>query len=255
MPAMIVNTTYLFNRLLEKLHVDVVCDVGSMDGSDALRFRGARPQAEIYAFECNPENLRQMSANAQLREGDIRIVPSAVSDHDGEADFYLVAADFSYTRRNDKRGMSSLYQRDGADSATVVRVPTTRLDTFFKKKCSARSRLGLWIDTEGKSFEVVEGTTGIARQTKVLHLEVETTPCIATGQKLYHEVKQQLERLGFSEVATDKSTDQPQFNAVFVRDSWNLPFIVWMKTYLFRERLYDTVTAAIRRLQPGAPRH
>jgi Methyltransferase FkbM domain len=177
------------------------------------------------------------------------------SDRDGEADFYLVAADFSFTRRNDKRGMSSLYQRDAAESATVVRVPTTRLDTFFQKKCSPRSRLGLWIDTEGKSFEVVQGTTGIARQTKVLHLEVETTPCIATGQKLYHEVKQQLERLGFSEVATDKSTDQPQINAVFVRDSWNLPFIVWMKTYLLRERLYDTVTSAIRRLQPGASRH
>jgi FkbM family methyltransferase len=251
MPAMVVNTSDLFNRLLEKMHVDVVCDVGSMDGSDALRFRSARPKAEIYAFECNPEKLRQMRVNPQLRERHIHVVPSAASDRDGEADFFLVAADFTCTRRRDACGMGSLHRRDAAQSATVVRVATTRLDTFVREKCSPRARVGLWIDTEGKSFEVVQGTIGIAKQVRVLHLEVETTPCIATGQKLYRQVKRELRQLGFSEVATDKSIDHPQFNAVFVRDSWNLPLLLWLKSYLFRERLHESVTAALRRLQPG----
>jgi len=252
---MVVNTSDLFNRLLEKMQVDVVFDVGSLDGSDALRFRTARPAAEIYAFECNPENLRQMRANPRLRERDIHVVPSAASDRDGVADFFLVAADFTYPRHNDARGMSSLHRRDAARSATVVRVATTRLDTFVREKCSPRARVGVWIDTEGKSFEVVQGTAGVADQVRVLHLKVETTAAIATGQKLYQQVKQQLRQLGFSEVATDKSTDHPQFNAVFVRDSWNPSLLLWLKTYLFRERLYDSVGSALRRRQPGASRH
>jgi FkbM family methyltransferase len=249
MSAMVVNTNYLFNRLLEKLGVDVICDVGSMDGSDALRFRGARPGAQIYAFECNPENVRLMRDDARLRAGDIRIVPSAVSDQDGEADFFLVPADYSYSRRNDARGMSSLYRRPSAMPPETVRVPTTRLDTFFRDKCTPETRLALWIDTEGKSFEVIQGTTGIAQQLRVLHIELESTNYVAPGQKLYPQVKAQLEKLGFSEVATDKSTSYPQFNAIFVRNSHSLPLLLWLKTYLFRDRLNFRLAAALARLR------
>jgi len=244
---MVVNTTYLFNRLLEKLGVDVICDVGSMDGSDALRFRGARPAATIYAFECNPENLRQMREDPRLSAGDIRVVPSAVSDQDGEADFFLVPADYSYSLRNDARGMSSLYRRPSAVPPEAVRVATTRLDTFFRDKCTPRTRLGLWIDTEGKSFEVIRGASGIARQVRVLHLEVETTSYVAPGQKLYPQVKAQLEELGFSEVATDKSTSHAQFNAVFVRSGADPLLLLWLKTYLLRDQLGMRLSALLSR--------
>jgi hypothetical protein len=37
------NTRLLFLALLRDLDIDVICDVGSMNGSDALAFRRRRP--------------------------------------------------------------------------------------------------------------------------------------------------------------------------------------------------------------------
>ncbi len=246
---MVINTSWFFGRLLQKMHVDVVCDVGSMDGADALRFRDARPSAKIYAFEVNPDNLQLMKNDPRLRTRDIQVVGMAASDVDGQADFFVVPADYSYSRRNDVRGMSSLYRR-ASHSVVPTRVNTTRLDTFLREKCSPRERIGLWIDVEGKAFEVIEGALGIIKQLRVLHVEVETTADIATDQKLYEQVKLQMRRLGFSEAATDKTTDHPQFNAVFVRNSWNPVFLLWLKTYLVRERLQCAIASTLQRWRP-----
>jgi precorrin-6B methylase 2 len=49
------NTARLFERLLPLLDADLVCDVGSMDGAETLRFARAVPQASVFAFEANPD--------------------------------------------------------------------------------------------------------------------------------------------------------------------------------------------------------
>ena len=54
-------------------------------------------------------------------------------------------------------------------------------------------------------------------QVKLVHVEVETVPCIAEGQKLYPQVSALLQEFGFVEVASDQPRSYAQFNAVFVR--------------------------------------
>jgi len=98
-----------------------------------------------------------------------------------------------------------------------VRVKTTRLDTFLADRCPPDVRLALWIDAEGKAYEVLEGITGIAERLHLVHVEVETSACIGSNQKLYPEVKVLLQRLGFMELAIDHSPTLIQFNALFVR--------------------------------------
>ena len=44
---MIVNTQRLFTRLLRVLRISAVCDIGSMNGAEALRFHQAAPRARI----------------------------------------------------------------------------------------------------------------------------------------------------------------------------------------------------------------
>jgi FkbM family methyltransferase len=90
-----------------------------MDGADALAFSNAVRHAAVIAFEPNPVNLLHMKANAALHARKIGIVPVAVTDRDGEADFFLVGDEPFAT--NDIRGMSSLYRRGGkfAPSKTV----------------------------------------------------------------------------------------------------------------------------------------
>lgn len=213
---MIVNTGRLFIELLSRLRIDVICEVGSKDGADALRFSEAVPAANIYALEANPENFHLMQADPELRQSNIKILMLAATDYDGEADFFLVGD--PSTGAVDWRGMSSLYQRSGHQGPqSLTRVKAARLDTLLGSKVPPGARLALWVDAEGSAFEVIDGVSGIAEAIHLVHLECETSPCIAAGQKLYPEVRILLQRLGFAELAIDQPRNARQFNAVFVR--------------------------------------
>jgi FkbM family methyltransferase len=250
---MIVNTQRLFTRLLARLQINVVCDVGSMNGADALIFRDAVPEATVYAFEPNPENLRLMEANRALQERNIQVVPLAVTNDDGEAKLFLVDAD--YSQPDYRRGMSSLYQRAGKWApAGVEPVKTTRLDSFLADKCPANVRLALWIDAEGKAFEVIEGIAGIAKHVQFLHVEVETSACIGSDQKLYPEVKALLEQLGFVEFATDQPSNGSQFNVLLVRSKLSAGMQLRAKASLVDARLRYLLARAIRRVCPACLR-
>jgi FkbM family methyltransferase len=212
----IVNTRRLFARLLSDLRIDAVCDVGSMNGAEALTFSLAAPQSTVYAFEPNPRNFQWMQAHCLSPQRNIQLSPLAVSDHDGEAEFFLVETD--YRGSEPLCGMGSLYRRTEPHSPTqTVNVRTTRLDTFLERRCPPDARLALWIDAEGKAYEVIEGLGERAENVQVIHVEVETTHCINAEQKLYPTIRTQLRRLGFTEVATDLARDRAQFNAVFAR--------------------------------------
>jgi FkbM family methyltransferase len=251
---MIVNTQRLFVKLLSRMGISTVCDVGSMDGADSLTFRDAVPESSIYAFEPNPENFRRMQADRALQERSIQVVPLAATNYDGEAEFFLVEAD--YSGRDSPRGLSSLYKRTGewTTPAGVVRVKTTRLDTFLADKCPPHSRLALWIDTEGKAYEVIEGIGDVVKQIHLLLVEVETEPCIGSNQRLYPEVKSLLQRLGFVELATDQPPSKLQFNALFVRCDVFAGKRFQVKALLVRARLRYLLVGVIRRMCPACLR-
>jgi FkbM family methyltransferase len=247
---MIVSTQRLFRKLLDKMQIEVVCDVGSMDGADALAFRDAVPNSSIYAFEPNPNNLRLMQGNPALHARNIQIVPFAATNYDGEAEFFLVDAD--YSKSDYRRGMGSLYRRsDEWAPAAVVPVKATRLDTFLADKCPPNVRLALWIDCEGKAHEVIEGITGIADRVHLLHVEVETAPCIGTSQKLYADVKAQLWQLGFAEIATDQARLESQFNALFIRSDISPAMRFRLKTLQMRAWSRYRLARVICRVCPG----
>ena len=251
---MIVNTQRLFLNLLSTMRIDTVCDVGSMDGTDSLKFRDAVPESSIYAFEPNPENLRRMQADRMLQERSIQVVPLAATNYDGDAEFFLVEAD--YSRRESRRGLSSLYKRsdDWSTPVGVVRVKATRLDTFLADKCPPHSRLALWIDTEGKAYEVIEGLGAAARHVYLLHIEVETVPCIATDQKLYADVKALLQRLGFIELATDLARSDSQFNSLFVRRTLPARVQARVTASLMRARLRRVTGGIVGKWCPACVR-
>ncbi|HEV7357424.1 MAG TPA: FkbM family methyltransferase, partial [Steroidobacteraceae bacterium] len=225
----------------------------SMDGADAMVFRDSVPESCVYAFEPNPRNLRLMQEDPLLQVRNIQIVPFAVTNYDGEAEFFLVDAD--YSRSDYRRGMGSLYRRsDGWAPAAVVPVKATRLDTFLADKCAPHSRLALWIDSEGKAHEVIEGMTGIADRVHLLHIEVETTPCIGTSQKLYADVKAQLWRLGFTEIGTDQARLERQFNALFVRSDVSPDMRFRLKAWQVGAWLRYRLARVIRRVCPACLR-
>jgi FkbM family methyltransferase len=249
----IVNTRRLFARLLSTMEVGAICDVGSMNGADALLFSAAAPGSSVYAFEPNPLNFRLMQANQAFQERNIQLVPLAATNYDGEAEFFLVEAE--YSQLDPRRGMSSLYRRSAEWApAAVVQVRTTRLDTFLADKCPADARLALWIDTEGAAYEVIEGLSGVADHVHLLHVEVETSPCIGSDQKLYPQVKSLLQRMGFSELATDYPSSGIQFNALYVRSELSAGTKFRINAWLVRARLRYLLVRALRSLCPACLR-
>jgi len=215
-----VNTRQVFLALLRDLDIDLVCEVGSMNGEDALAFRARLPFARIMALEPNPENLRCMRADPRLATARIDIVGAAASHADAHAPFFVVEAD--YATANARRGMSSLHQRDErAYPSNAIEVPTLRLDTLLAPAIAAMAggaRIALWIDAEGHSCEVLEGLRGVAQHVVLMHVELESQPCIAPTQRLYPEARALLESWNLDEIAADQAHSHPQFNALFLRD-------------------------------------
>ncbi len=213
---MILSTSRLFTGLLRPLRIDVVCDIGSLNGADALRFRRALPTADIIAFEANPQNYQAMLSTPALAQSGIEVLHCAAAEREGSAEFYVVpVGDAGNLAR---RGMSSLYQRDVADQrGTPVPVTTRRVDNVLIERAHAARNIALWIDAEGAAFEVLEGTRGVLGKVRLVHVEVETMPCIGAAQKLYPAVAAFLESQGFEQVATDSPIGLLQFNALYVR--------------------------------------
>jgi FkbM family methyltransferase len=246
---MIVNTHRLFPHLLRLMQIGVVCDIGSMDGSDALRFRQSLPAADIYAFEANPENYQRMADDPVLADHSIEVLPFAVSDADGGAEFFLVSAD--YSGRNDARGMSSLYRRtDQFAPVAVAQVRTMRLDSFLSKAQAAQGRVALWVDAEGAAYEVITGMQGVLRQVQLLHVEVETTALIGAQQKLYPEVNSLLNAMGFRELATDRENGRLQFNVIYMRHGQRWSTQAWVYTCVVGARIRRLAGAALQRWCP-----
>jgi FkbM family methyltransferase len=251
---MIVNTRRLFTTLLSRLQISAVCDVGSMNGADALAFRATVPQSSIYALEPNPHNFRRMAADPVLHERNIRVEPLAATNYDGQVEFYVIEADDS--QPDHQRGRSSLYRRpyESYPPSSVVRVETTRLDTYLADKCTPEARFALWIDTEGKAYEVIEGAAGVVDHVHLLHVEVETKPLIGADQKLYPEVRALAHRLGFVELARDQPRDCEQFNVLYVRRDLPPGIRLALQTRLLRAGVRQLLVKVGLRLCPACMR-
>jgi FkbM family methyltransferase len=247
---MILNTRRLFKKLLGPLEVDAIFDVGSMDGADAMQFRAAAPAARIYAFEPHPGNFGSMQRSDTLRAGRIVLVPLAATNFDGEAEFFLVPE--GYVPCEGWRGMSSLHRRVvRPESLTPVRVKTSRLDTFVMERSLRLDRLALWIDAEGKGYEVIEGSAGLVDRVQLIHIETETSACIADGQRLYPDLKATLESHGFMELATDQRTSNAQFNVLFIRPVSETTASALIIFHTATERLRYLAIQVLRTVCPG----
>ena len=246
-----VSTRQVFVALLRDFGIDAVCDVGSMNGEDALAFRVRLPRARILALEPNPTNLRAMRQDARLAAANIEVLGVAASDVNARAPFFLVDAEY---HENARRGMSSLHRRDPrAYPTTAVDVETTRLDTLLAPMGNG-ARLALWIDVEGHACEVLEGLRAIAPQVAMLHVEVESQPCVAAGQRLYPEARALLESWNFREIATDHPHTNPQFNALFVRHPLEPHLQRRVASRLFQARVRRSLVDASRSLCPACLR-
>ncbi|MDX2226695.1 MAG: FkbM family methyltransferase [Verrucomicrobiae bacterium] len=192
------NLTTFFLKLIAANPVEVICDVGSMDGSQAKLFRRACPSARIVAFEANPRNFELMKQDPDFRTDRIELSPLAVSNKKGETVFFVDVKDYS---GGQNRGTSSLFP--GGGTAEEVTVGCTTLADLFAGELGRQTTFALWIDVEGAGIEVLEGAGTLLESVRLIHIEVESAP-LRQGQRSQEAVHSFLTGKGFELLAEEQ---------------------------------------------------
>lgn len=212
----VLNSEYLFRRLIALFDTDLVCDVGAFDGAHALRF--VRPGTCVVALEANPLNADALSADRNVADAGIETYHMAAWNKDGDITFNVVDAptgDAHEWRKQISSIRARLYPEFDSEQVTIRAV---RLDSFVSgRRTSAPSSIALWIDVEGVAYEVLEGISGICDFVSVIHVEVETF-AFWEGQHLWPDVLALMRDFGFSTVA--RSQGDSQCNVIFVNSTF-----------------------------------
>ena len=206
METILKRTKYLFNSLLFIFKPDLVFDIGSLDGRDAIRVRSLLPNSQIFSFEANSLNYKKMKENPVFDSLNISIMNKAVSDIDGEVDFYEEEMFIKEEGRDNRHGgVSSTRVRTDEISKghNRVRVSTTRVDSFVLSLPVLPKRICLWIDVEGGAYEVLNGLHKVKDLVSFIHVEVETEE-VWKDQKTKNDVLNLLEREGFVVIARSR---------------------------------------------------
>lgn len=204
---MILNTERLFPKLLTLVQADTILDVGSMDATHSLRFRGVLPEARIIAFEANPLNCRAIQANPDVRQAVIEVEHKAVSNKNGTLTFNVENVPDG-PGSSWRKGISSIHTRlTNSKGMTTVDVEAVRLDTFLATLDPKPEFVAVWMDVEGAAYEALEGFGSASEQIRLIHVEVETKP-MWEGQKLKPEVERLAAQMGFVNIARGPNEDQ-----------------------------------------------
>jgi FkbM family methyltransferase len=209
------NTTLLFQIILRIYKPNLVCDIGSMDGTYALRFRKLLPKACIIAFEANPVNANAMMQNETLQQKAIWVEHKVVYFQPGMSTFYIEKPDPDH-QETWRCGISSMrLRKDDSLGSTPVYVQAVRLDDYLLVLQPSFTTAVLWVDVEGCAFEVLQSIEKINNLVLAVHVEVEEKE-IWQGQRLRSDVETLMRDYGFTAIA--QGFNAVQTDLVFVRD-------------------------------------
>jgi FkbM family methyltransferase len=214
----ILDTKCLFVSLLKRLDCDLVLDIGSRDGKQAILFRDTLPEADVVAYEANPYNYRRILSGKTFLSKNINLHQSAVSNENGTATFHVSKADYSAPETiTNNLGTSSLLSAKEWETAERIEVLTERLDTLLSKPEMAKNkRTALWIDVEGAEYLVLEGIGEMAEKVVLVHVETALEP-LREGQKTLDEIKLLLGNYGLDPIGSNISSNQNWGDVVFCR--------------------------------------
>ena len=157
--------------LLKRISPSAVClDVGANAGIYVLQLCRWAPKGRVIAFEPNPSTETILKRHIRMNGlGDrVIVAPLAISDHEGEAEFYFAGAS----------GMSRLGKPNSllAKEAKCTKVKVTTLDTFCRENDIEPDLL--LMDIEGFEFEALKGSSKLIASRSKLDIIVEFHPSV-----------------------------------------------------------------------------
>jgi FkbM family methyltransferase len=176
---------WFLKRILEKLKITVVLDIGANDGkfAEGLRLLGYR--GRIASFEPIPSEIEKLRRRAH---GDVdwRVFDYALGSETGMADFNVIEEGGGHFYS------SFLKPAAAPPVSTVLRIAVRRLDSIWREIIRLEDRVFLKTDTQGFDMRVLQGTGEYLKN--VLGVMAE-----ANVERLYEGAPHYLETLAFLE--------------------------------------------------------
>jgi FkbM family methyltransferase len=213
-----------FHTLLGLSPPALFVEVGAYKGEASRRVKHDHPGCRVVAFEANPYNYEQYKSEPEFASGAIEYRHLAVTDTNAPVTFHLrVREDGEELRK--VTGNSSLLRRQGTDTQyQALTVDGVTLDDFFSDPDEAP--VGLWIDAEGASGQVLMGATKLLQRTQLILIEVEEEQIWERQWRSLDVIEFFLEA-GFVPITRDAEYNQ-QYNVIFVSDDvYELPDVMW----------------------------
>ena len=179
--------------------INTIYDIGSRDALQSNELSNAFPLSKIFAFEANPESLPVCYENAR-GNSNIKICPMAVSDMDGEIDFF--AADMAASG-DPNIGISSILKlmnetpRGWRWTQKKISVPSITLNNFVKQGNPSPDLV--WIDIQGAELLAFKGAYEILPNVKAIFTEAGKR-AYYHGHGLVNEIDLYLKSFGFKSV-------------------------------------------------------
>ena len=238
-------------------------DIGACEGEDSVRYARRFPRARIFSFEPLPSNQKLIRENF-ARHGTVRaeIVPLALADKAGEADFHVSAGQprelFAGSQWNYGNKSSSLLPP--ASSAPMhgwiefkeqIRVRTETLAAFCEARAIRRVDF-IHMDVQGAEQLVLAGAGPMLRHVTAIWLEV-SDEAVYAGQALRRDIQRTLRAAGFArslEIMRGTEGDQFYVNLRQLR-TWPYLAATFLQRWLGRARFQ--AGAIKNRLLGGRP--
>lgn len=191
-----IQTKFAFVKLLRTLDCDLVLDVGSRDGQEAIIFSRATNGARVIAFEANPHNASHLRNNPNFKDLQIELEELAAWNRMETIDFHVTCVNHDDDRSN--TGTSSIKPHMSLEQERVS-VQAVRLDDFVRTAAPKARRIAVWVDVEGAEAEVLEGLEGIMDRIVLLHVET-ATKAMHVGQRLLGDVDALMTKCGMKQI-------------------------------------------------------
>jgi FkbM family methyltransferase len=195
-----------FEKVIRHYGVNVssVLDLGSLNLEQSIEFSKSFPNAQIHAFECNPNNAA-LCRSKLASHPKISLYETCVFDYDGMITFHPINTEKTVTTHADGNpGASSVFVANGSYDhiekyvQDEITVKCTRIDTWAKER-SIETIDVVWADLQGAEFQAFKGMGEILKSVKVIHTELEMNP-MYSGQSLFKDVDPFLAQNGFIRV-------------------------------------------------------
>ena len=171
----------------------LIIDIGTRDGDDANYLFKALNGNKVIAIDANPDGAELTKFNYPWM--DVQF--TAVADTNGSTTFHQVSSD-----NKELVGCSSIfsketamYPEDFANNTKPITVPLTRMDTLLENTHGLIDVVK--VDTEGYTWQVLQGFGERLKDVKLLHLETERDK-LHDSHVTYEEVTAFMEANGFA---------------------------------------------------------